>query len=211
MISGMNYHSFPTSDEVLDDLGPEVVGALVTAVDRMRQDHAAFRNAFPTWQATLSQRTSANLMHDRLWVHFTALVADRAEVSIVDIEPTRQLAFGTRYAVRLKRHGKGRRISSYPTQNCLDVWTNSVTKPALDDLETYSLAFGYEWNSTERQVGDAIISFRTKKDATPLWATTLTLPVGEEALPIVRTPVDIPDLPSINLTPLIAIEEDDAQ
>ncbi len=125
--------------------------------------------------------------------------ADQLEyVAVLDREPHRQL-FTDRYVLRVKRHHPGDRISTYPTEGALRFWSSEVTLPGLEEV---SLALGYLWDADQREVGDAVISFRDALDK-PVWAVLVQH--GEGGLAGVRwTPVD-PNLPEFDLSQ-VAIE-----
>ncbi|MEV4119482.1 hypothetical protein [Micromonospora sp. NPDC049645] len=155
--------SYPSADEVFDDLGDKVLNAISAAVALTKVDLARYRQAEPGWVASQSIRGLANWIHDRLWFHLTDKLDNVPGVTLVDEEPIRELWVGTKYRLRAKRHREDDgHVSTYPTQAALDFL--SQVQPALEGLERVHLITGYEWNSDSREMGAAVISLRDGKE-----------------------------------------------
>lgn len=199
MISG----SYPDDARVLDDLGTPFIEAFIDAIDGARDDFQAFREWKPGWFPSFTGRFTANFLHERVWDRLVRAVDGMPGIDIVDREPVRELHSGTAYAIRVKRHHPGDRISAYPTEASSAFWSNSAA--TLDGLESFSLALGYMWDADLRAVGDPVLSFRDGKD-TPIWAVRLRKDSGT-ATGFSWTPV-APDLPEIDISGVIRRPEE---
>lgn len=200
IFSGMNPH--PVPERVLNDLGDKLVEAFLEAMEVARADLDDLRTWRPGWFGPFSERFLANFLHERLWAELVARVSDYPGVEVVDREPRREIESGGRYVIRLKRHRKGDKIATYPTQRALAFWTNEATLPGL---ERASLAMGYLWDPELRQVGDSVLSYRDQLDH-PVWGVKFARPVKGAASGITWSPID-PTLPSIDLSSVLNEEE----
>jgi hypothetical protein len=204
IFSGMISSDFPDADRVLADLGNDLVGAFIGAVDAARDDYAQFRQEHPDWFVGFSSRFIANFLHERIWNHLVRAIEGLDGIHVTDREPVRELHSGTTYVMRVKRHNASDKIAAYPTDAALRFWSNRVL--TLDGLELLSLALGYYWQADLRAVGDAVLSFRDGKD-NPIWAIRLQR-AGGTAVGFSWTPVE-PDLPEIDLSGLgVAVMEE---
>jgi hypothetical protein len=160
IFSGMK--SYPSADEVLDDLGEKVVEAFSRAVARARADLAKYREVFPVWVAESSERGLAAFIHDRMWQHLTVLVEDIADVRVIDKEPIRELVVHDRYRLRAKRHGEDGQVSTYPTQTAIEfLWQQDM----LDGFdEEINLIVGYVWEAELREMGRPVLSLRAEDE-----------------------------------------------
>jgi hypothetical protein len=181
------------------------VEAFIDAVDGARADLVDFKTTWPDWLPSWSNRTLANVIHDRTWDRLVKAVSGLPHVEVIDREPTREIYHGTQYAIRIKRHHPGERISTYPTATAIAFWTNGA--PALPEMELVSLALGYRWDADTRSVGEAVLSFRDQVDH-PIWAIELHRPAGG-VLPFAWTPIS-PDLPELDLSGVAAATEEEA-
>jgi hypothetical protein len=166
----MNSPVFPTSTQVLSDLGDSFMNAFIRAVDGAREDYAAFRAWHPDWFAGFTSRFTANYLHERIWDRLARAVDGMEGISVIDREPIRELYSGTTYLIRIKRHHKGDKVSAYPTDAAIAFWSNRAL--TLDGLGSFSLALGYYWDADLRDLGEAVLSFRDGKD-NPIWAVVL--------------------------------------
>ncbi|WET79729.1 hypothetical protein P3102_00225 [Amycolatopsis sp. QT-25] len=179
-------------EDVLDDLGDKVVGALVDATNATRVDLADYRDAFPGWVADSRERGLSNWIHDRLWAHLRRQLTDVDSVGLLDQGVTREVKVGLRYRARVKRHTGRDRVRSYATKSALAFWAQS---DALEGLEEVRLGFGYRWNPEERVIGSTIVSLRDGLDEDAIWAVEVDAGAsGAAGTSITWTPVD-PSLP----------------
>ena len=185
------------SQAVLDDLGDKVPLALLRATERARADYAAFRAAFPDWLPGMFERELADVIHPRIWAHLVAELEGVEGVTLVAREPVREIGIaagsGHGYVARIKRHGDGDRISSYPTRTDIEFWAGGVM--TFEGYERVNLAFGYRWDRERREMGSPVISYREGKDNV-VWAVLVD--AGTGALPLSYEPIE-PDLPQIDL------------
>lgn len=182
-------------DAVLAGLGDKFLVAFAGAVVAARQDHADMQAWRPGWFPTMHSRCLSNLIHDRIWAHLVAAVESDPAAVVHESGPTRQIQVGTNYLLRIKRHRRGNRISTYPTQTALQFWLQD-SAPALDGLELITLAAGYRWDEDLREVKTPVLSYRDGKD-NPIWAVELDEPESG-ATSIRWSPIDTPDLPTID-------------
>lgn len=154
--------SYPSADEVLDDLGDKVVEAFSRAVARAKADLDRYREVFPAWVADSSERGLATWIHDRMWHHLTVLVGDIPEVRVIDREPTRELMVHDRYRLRAKRHGEEGQVSTYPTQTAIEfLWQQDMLDGFDDEV---NLIVGYVWEAEMREMGRPVISLRAENE-----------------------------------------------
>lgn len=188
--------SYPTWEQVSDDLGDKVLRAVSVAVARARADFTLYRRTFPGWVAQATERGLASWLHDRLFFHLVAELDGIPQVSIVDREPIRDIYVGLHYRVRVKRHHEDGRISGYPTDGMLEF----VFQPEQGTLfDQWNLAVGYKWLGDAREVGPAVISLRDgddikwmhnlpETDLGDAGGTSVTLPPAPEPkLPTIQT------------------------
>ena len=194
--------AYPTPEQVLDDLGDKLVEAFLEAMEVARADLDELRAWRPGWFSLFTERFLANFLHERLWAELITRVSDHPGVQVFDREPRREIESGRRYVIRFKRHRKGDRIATYPTQAALAFWTNEATLPGL---ERASLAMGYLWDPELRQVEDSVLSYRDRLNH-PVWGVKLGRPGQGGATGITWSPID-PTLPSIDLSSVL--DEDD--
>ena len=104
-----------------------------------------------------------------MWARLVSAI-DATAFTIIDSEPTREVHQGLSYAIRLKRHSTGDRISAYPTEGSSAFYSH--TKYTLDGLEQINFALGYMWDADLREMGEPVMSFRDGK-VNPVWAIIL--------------------------------------
>lgn len=189
----MNSH--PAQDLVLDELGDKVQVAIARSVSAARADLSEYRELRRSWVADHSERGLANWIHDRVWAHLVRQIDGDADITIVDEEPTRSFRVGTKYLVRVKRHGVGDKISTYPTQTALQFYMQGV-QPLFPEIDEVRLAAGYLWDPETRAVGDAVLSMRDGKDNV-VWSVVLDIESGGEAVTIRPMPT-MPTPPTID-------------
>lgn len=199
---------YPQPDEVIDALGDKVVAALSAAVLGAKEDLAAYRSAMPHFVADQSPRGLANWIHDRVWARVVAELDDVDQVSFVDAGPTREIYVRADFKIRLKRHSPTGVIRSYPTQSALDFIAQDDDLFSLLGIRTLNLTAGYEWDQSDRTMGDPVLSLRDGSFDEVIWMTTL--PISGAAADGTITPISpINDGPT---APIIeAPNYDDAQ
>lgn len=168
--------SYSNSDEILEALGPKVVGVLEAAVPRTRLDLENYRTSLPDIVATSSPRGLANWIHDRIWHHVVSDLHDLDNVVIVDRGPVREIVVDGTYRIRIKRHDRRGRVSTYPTQTALQ-FLNQPEQLSLDGLGEVHLIAGYQWDSTAHRIGPAVLSLRDGMDNL-LWMVELPAPTA---------------------------------
>lgn len=191
--------SYPSFDDVANDLPAKVLAALSDAAANTAQDLTEYRSTFPAWVAQSSERGLAGWIHDRLWTHLVELLADIPEVSIVDREPRREIFVGTRYRLRVKRHHADGAISTYLTESALQFLAQR--HPTFEGLEEIHLVAGYLWEPDLRTVGVPVLSLRDGKDK-PQWMREL--PPGDATaalgtIDLTPTPTTAPTAPVIEI------------
>lgn len=197
----MNSHPLP--QQVLDDLGDKLVEAFLEAMEVARADLDDLRAWRPGWFGLFTERFLANFLHERLWAELITRVSDHPGVEVIDREPTREIESGGRYVIRLKRHRKGDKISTYPTQKAKAFWMNEATLPGL---ERASLAMGYLWDPELRQIEASVLSYRDGLDH-PVWGVKFDRADEGGATGISWSSID-PTLPSIDLSAVLDEEEE---
>lgn len=143
----------------------------------------------------MTERTLANIIHERMWSHLVGALDDHPGVTVRDEEPHRELKLG-RYRVRCKRHDETSHISTFPTPEALEFWSGRG-QLAISGLEEISLAVGYRWLRDQRDVGAPVISYREGVD-NPVWAIELG-EADDGPTPFTWTPITDPSLPEIDL------------
>ena len=201
IFSGMK--SYPSREQVVDDLGDKVIFGLAKSVHDTRQDLAVYRRLQPGVVAQHSARGLANWVHDRLWYHLGVNLGDIDEVSFVDREPHRELYVGLRYHFRVKRHSDIGRVRSYPTQAVLNFYGDGAEQGAFEGFDEVRLTTGYTWDRQMRDIGPGIITLpKNRKEAE--WVFELPEPdAGMQA--------DVTPLPPISEppAPVVYVEDDE--
>lgn len=193
----MNTHQYPTTQQVLDDLGETFVNAFIDSVDGARQDFQEFRRWQPGWFPGFTERFTANFLHERIWDRLVRQLEDVDGIQITDEEPVRQVRSGTAYLMRIKRHHPNDRISTVTTKASTAFYSNRQL--TLEGLESYNLVLGYYWDADLRAVGDPVLSFRDSIEK-PVWAIKLNRE-EDNVSGFTWDPIG-PDLPEIDLTGL---------
>jgi len=191
----MNSH--PAQEIVLAELGDKVAVAIAESIAAAREDLASYRDLRPSWVADHSERGLANWIHDRVWAHLMQQLDGEAEITVVDREPMRVFRVGSKYLFRVKRHGLGDTISTYPTQTALQFYVQGA-QSLFPDMEEVRLAAGYLWDSESRVIGDAVISMRDGLDNV-VWSAVIDLEPGTGAVAIRPMPNE-PTPPTIDFT-----------
>lgn len=189
---------YPTSDEVVAELGDKFIEAVAKAVQGARSDIGDMRIWRPAWFPTMHSRVLSNLIHDRIWARLVVAIESDPATGIRDEGATREIAIGKHLRLRIKRHRIGDKISSYPTRTDLEFWRqNTDTLPTLEEIR---LAVGYRWDAEAREVRAPVISLRDGKDNV-VWAIELSEPA--EGVKVTHKPI-LPTLPGIDFGDLAA-------
>jgi hypothetical protein len=168
---------YPTSDEIVAELGDKFLEATVQAVRGARTDIDEMREWRPGWFPTMHSRCMSNLIHDRIWARLVAAVELDAATNIIEVGATREIAIGPHLRLRIKRHHTGDRISTYPTRTAIEFWQQSLG--ALPGLEEVRIAVGYRWDPDIRRIGAPLVSLRDGRDNV-IWAIELNEPAEGE-------------------------------
>ena len=97
--------------------------------------------------------------------------------------------------VRIKRHDKKGRVSTYPTQAALEFLSQPPEQLVLDGLAEVPLIAGYQWNSTTHEIDPAVLSLRDGSDNV-LWMIELPEPADDVSVEPITTP-KAPEWPTI--------------
>lgn len=176
-----------TAADAVDLLGPQFLAHYLDALDGTRADLRKFHKQLPAdWRAQWTERTIADIIHDRLWFHLTSNIDDLGvPVSVTDDGTTRSICVEDRIGLRVKRHNAAGEISGYRTRGSGDFYSS------LAGLEVENLAIGYEWDAELSEIGKAVLSKQRNTGSKPLWVESLER--GEAAAtPIVTTPLVAP-------------------
>jgi len=205
--------SYPTSDEVVDDLGDKVVGCFYRAISRARADLAVFRRTFPGWLPPMAERDLACFIHARMWANLVILLDNVPGVTLVDEEPIREVWVGARYQIRFKRHDRAGLTRSYPTQLALEFQSQDF-QDQLPGLERVRLNVGYLWKAEDREMGEAVMSL-PEKPSSNYWLIQLPAVADDAAAGsdgVVRLPDGPrtgPSLPEIEIGGEVATNEEE--
>ncbi|WP_309079858.1 hypothetical protein [Zhihengliuella sp.] len=202
----MNSSRFPTEDEVIEDLGTDFVKIFVESVDGASADFEELRAWRPGWASTYTSRHTASFLHERIWARMVSGIDGVEGFEIIDREPKREIHFGIKYQIRVKRHRPGDRISAVQTVGNRRFWTNF--EQTFDGLEQFSLALGYMWDAEQRSVEYPVLSFRDGQES-PIWAVRLERE-DDNALGFRWESVESPDLPDVDLGD-IAVENEEEE
>ena len=194
---------YPTSDEVVDELGDKFLEAAARAVSGARLDIRDMRQWRPNWFPTMHSRCLSNIIHDRVWSRLVALIESDTATNVIETGATREIGIGTHLRLRIKRHHVGDKISTYPTRTAIEFWQQN-TNDTLPGLEEVRVAVGYRWDPDIREIGAPVVSLRDGKDNV-VWAVELNEPAEGEK---VTWKTIEPTLPTIDLGDL-ADETDD--
>ncbi|MEV4278694.1 hypothetical protein [Actinoplanes xinjiangensis] len=195
--------SYPTFEQVLDDLGEKVVNRMSLAAFRTRADLVEYRRLRPNWVADHSERGLANWLHDRFWAQLVVALDDVDGVDIIDQEPVREFYVGYRYRLRVKRHQTDGSVSAYPTLASLS-WF--MQEQPIEGLEEIRLATGYEWDAETRGFGEAVLSLRDGRDKI-IWYNQLPPPQAASVGPDNVKPLGVPPVAGPS-APRIGLESD---
>lgn len=189
--------TYPTPDQVLSDIGDDMLNHFTGAIMGARDDRRLHREEHPDWAATYSTRYEATFLHERIWGRMLPFASDAPHIGINESGPRREITLANQYMIRFKRLSKDDRISTFPTAGAINFWTNDA-KPALPGMEAYSLAMGYYWDEDDVQC--AAISLRRELNK-QVWTVHLEFPQAGAETPRIVTPS--PAIPEFDLTSLI--------
>jgi len=154
--------SYPSFEEVLDEIGEKPVEAFARSVRLARRDLGSYRDFSPQWVADHSERGLANWISDRLWAHLAELAEPVSDMTVFEKGPLRELIVGLNHRFRFKRHDDAGSVASFPTAGFLEFATQPSAQ--LPGLEETRLIAGYDWNKDSRDMGAAVMSLRDGKD-----------------------------------------------
>lgn len=180
----------------MDALGGKFLIAFAASVTGARSDIKAMRDWEPSWFPTMHSRCLSNIIHDRIWARLVAGIESDPSAEAIEYGPTREIAVGQTFRLRIKRHRIGDKISTYPTLTALGFWKQDNEQPSLDGFEEIRLAVGYRWNPDEREIEAPVLSFRDGKDNV-IWAVELDEPTAG-AKTVNWKPVQDPSLPTLD-------------
>lgn len=164
--------SYPSADEVAEDLGDKVINGFARSVALAAADLQTYRNDHPEFVSRHSERGLANWIHDMLWHHLVQTLLPLPEVVFHEAGPTREIFVGTQYRLRAKRHTEQGAVSNYDTQTALEFMFQELQKPALPELEEIRLLVGYVWDPDANAMGSPVLSLRDGKNSVQ-WQVTL--------------------------------------
>ncbi|MFF0244229.1 hypothetical protein [Streptosporangium sandarakinum] len=194
IFSGM--FSYPSSEEVLDELGDKVVEAFSRAVARTRDDLSTYRAWRPSWVARHGERGLGNWIHDFMWFHLTDLLDGIPEVHCIDSGSTREIMVGIKYRLRAKRHGPDGQVTTYPTQTAIEFMLQGV-QDTFPGLEEVRLIVGYVWDQESREIGQPVLSLRDGQEVL-IWRELLPdLGTGYESATVTSLPTVEPPAPVV--------------
>lgn len=145
------------SHEVLRALGQAPLDALGKAVELTRADQDEYRSTLPRLSARHTQRGWLNWVHDQFFANMLVAVDEKCDDATVrDLEPRREIYFGSLFRFRFKKHDEHDFISSYQTDGYLDF--TQQDPPQL--LQEIRLIGGYRWDREVSQIGAPLVSAR---------------------------------------------------
>lgn len=191
----MKSDTFSTNqEEILSYLDDKLIEALVTAVAMTRVSLARYRSVLPELAVSHSPRGLANMIHDWLWNHLRRQVDGLDTVTVEESGPIRELIVKGWIRIRVKRQSITGAVATYPTQMALDFYTQPEQLSLFDMPPAINLVFGYIWNSSEREIGSAVVAYpiSTRK---ALWVYEIPEPSSRKGLP------KQPESPSLDVPP----------
>lgn len=204
--------SQPGPDEVVNELGDKVVGAVLHAVEVAKEQFLKYRREHPDWAADNAPRTLASLIHDWMWTALKQQLDELPHVNLIDRHPTREIAVQVQseerlsYLLRVKLHHPDGRTSSYQTQSVIDFELQGV-RPTFPGFGETRLQAGYEWDKETRTMGDPVISLRDGRDKI-IWVHSLAEQEDDaDGGTVTRPPKPGPTLPTLDVS---AVESDDS-
>ncbi|CEG90766.1 hypothetical protein [Propionibacterium freudenreichii] len=185
-------NSFPSPDEVLDELSTPLVVGFAQAVRGAEQDRLTLLAEHPDWASSASQRSVAGFLHDRIWGRMLPVFDQMGSaVQVTDREPRREICVRNKYLIRFKRQHSDNRISTYLTPTAKAFYANPQP-PLADALATWSLTMGYLWDQGALKY--PLVTLRSSINSV-VWSCELTLPqAGNAPVALVRQSADLPEL-----------------
>lgn len=162
------------SHEVLGALGQAPLDALGRAVQLTRADQDEYRSTLPRLSARHTQRGWLNWVHDQFFANMLVTVDEKCDdASVRDVEPRREVYFGSLFRFRFKKHDEHDLVASYPTDGFLDFAEQDP--PQL--LQEIRLIGGYRWDREVSQIGAPLVSARDGRNRV-LWVYELEADSG---------------------------------
>lgn len=187
--------TYPTADEVFDQMGDKIVAGLASSVRSAAEDLAEYRRMCPRLAGAHKKRGYANVVHDYIWPHLEDVFECLDEVRIRDDEVTRELMIRGDFRVRVKKHSKTGAISSYHTQSALSF---AIQDEDLFGGRIWNVAVGYVWDNALSMIETPVISLRDGDFEYPIWMEELPNPTSGSMS--ARRPLDGPPSPRVQAT-----------
>lgn len=170
---------FSTDQEaILGRLGDKMIEVWGSAVEMTKADLETYRSRVPELAMFHSTRGLANIIHDWHWNHLQRQVDGMDGVKIVESEsgPLRELVIGDQIRIRVKRQSSTGSVATSGTQLALDFY-QQPERSLFEVPPEIKLVFGYIWDSENREIGSATVSYPLgiKKS---LWVYEIPTPVS---------------------------------
>ncbi|MDO4259763.1 MAG: hypothetical protein Q4C87_09625 [Actinomycetaceae bacterium] len=198
---------YPSPEQVSSDFGQDFLLAFIAAVSEADRNLATLRKEHPDWAVTYSQRFYANFLHERIWGLMLPFLLNDPRFHVVNEEPHREFSLQGRYRGRFKKHDDSDGLRSYPTHSAIEFFLQPTPLP-LDEIATYPLAFGYNWDSELNQVRYPLFSLRESLGKAT-WVERLHLDTTTAQPQVLHSPVE-PELPGLEVI-LHEIQQEEAQ
>lgn len=150
---------YPSSNEVLEDLGTLVLSRFSRAVMDTADDLETYRSTLPGFVDDHGIRGMANWSHDRFWTHLKSQLGSIRDVWFKDNEVTREISIGKRYRLRAKRYDESGGVSMSRTESAREFMSQEPIKGLvpLEGMSRVHLIIGYEWYEAKRMMGQQAI------------------------------------------------------
>jgi hypothetical protein len=187
-----------TEREMREALGSEVLVALVAGRSHASSMLGELKRLLPAHVRTLRDGSLAAIVHDYYFDGISEAIA-KVPHAVAERRKTLgdYLVVKDIFVIRVKKHDHLGRVQAYETQAAKDFHSGSVR---LDGLDLVALTAGYLFDDDLRELGSAVLSYRTGVRSVPEWCYEL----DEEAVSsgIGFKPIVIPPAPLIETYPV---------
>lgn len=185
-------------NEVRDALGSDVLDALVAGRAHAMSMLSELKRLVPAHVRTMRDGSLAAIVHD---FYFDGIQAAVADVPYATAERSKTLGdyllVSESYVIRVKKHDRLGRVQAYETQAAKEFHSGSMR---LDGLELVSLTAGYMFDDDLRELGSAVLSYRTGIRSVPEWCYELEEATGSSGVSF--RPIITPPTPLIETYPV---------
>lgn len=180
-------------------LGQVVLAGIVQGRTHADQMLVELKMLAPRHVRAMQDVALASTLHDFYFDGVTLALGEDPRVQIVRSKSSGDhIVVDDEYVIRFKKHDAYGRVQSLGTKAARDFHSGSVV---LEGCELVSLTAGYIFDEDLREMGPAVLSYRTAIRSVPEWCYEIS-EASSGVTGITFNPIVSPQLPIIETTPV---------